>query len=251
MLLGALAVVLLAAIAGGIAFAANQAGQPGQVLTHFCSDLTQQKYADAYGLLSSGARAEANQDVWVQQQQMHDQIDGKAHACTAGATTGGFFTFASAGSSSSVTITRTKASTGVVVVAHQAEGWKVDKIDPRLQGTDLAPLLVAEHFCAALAKQDFAGAYGDLSGREHAGASQADFTKTYSTALGSPGAKITGCTPQLDHYSVQATTAQVDLAMQMQVAGSASNAAINVPFRFTLISESAGWKIDDIKANGQ
>jgi hypothetical protein len=251
MLLGALAVVLLGAIAGGAAFAANQAGQPGQALTRFCADLTQQKYADAYGLLSSGARAQTSQDQWVQQQQLHDQVDGPAHTCSAGQTSGGWLTFAVAGSSASVKITRAKPSSGVVVLAHQANGWKVDKIDPRLQGTDLAPLHVAESFCAALAAQDFVAAYADLSSRQHAGTSQADWAKAYTQALGSASAKVTGCAPNLASYSVQPPSAQVDIAMQEQVATSAGATTVAVPFRFTLVSESAGWKIDVITANGQ
>src|SRR5262249_5363407 len=133
-LLGALAVVLLAAIAGGLAFAANQAGQPGQVLSRFCTDLTKQKYADAYSLLSGAARAQTKQDVWVQQETLHDQIDGTAHTCSAGQTSGGWLTFANAGSSATVKISRTKPYSGLVVLAHQTDGWKVDKIDPRLAG---------------------------------------------------------------------------------------------------------------------
>ncbi len=249
--LGALAVVLLGAIGGGLAFASNQAGQPGQVLTRFCADLTQQKYVEAYGLLSSAAHAQTNQDQWVQQQKLHDQIDGSVHACSAGQTSGGWLTFANAGSSSSVRINRTKPYAGVVVLAHQADGWKVDKIDPRLQGTDLAPLSVTEHFCAALGQQDFATAYADLSGRQHAGTSQADFAKAYTQALGNSGAKVTGCTPKLETYSVQPPSAQVDVAMQLQVTTSTGPTTVPVPFRFTLVSEASGWKIDAITASGQ
>jgi hypothetical protein len=249
-LLGALAVVLLAAIAGGLAFAANQAGQPGQVLTRFCADLTKQKYADAYSLLSSAARAQTKQEQWVQQQTLHDQIDGTIHTCSAGQTSGGWLTFANAGSSSTVTISRTKPYSGLVVLAHQTDGWKVDKIDPRLAGTDIAPLGVAEHFCAALGQQDFATAYADLSSRQHAGTSQADWTNAYTQALGASGAKVTGCTPNLQTYSVTPPTAQVDAAMQLQVTTSSGPTTVPVPFRFSLVSEASGWKIDAITANG-
>lgn len=250
-LLVALAVVLLGAIGGGLAFATNQAGQPGQVLTRFCADLTGQKYTDAYNLLSSAARAQANQDQWVQQQNLHDQIDGSIHTCSAGQTSGGWLTFANAWSSSSVKIGRTKPYAGVVVLAHQADGWKVDKIDPHLQGTDLAPLFVAQHFCTALGQQDFTTAYADLSGRQHAGTSQADWTKAYTQALGTSGAKVTGCTPKLETYSALPSTAQVDVAMQLQVTTASGATTVPVPFRFKLVSEASGWKIDDITANGQ
>jgi len=250
-LLGALAVILLAAIGGGLAFASNQAGQPSKVLTRYCADLTGQKYTDAYSLLSSAALAQTKQDQWVQQQKLHDQIDGSVHTCSAGQTSGGWLTFANAGSSSTVKISRTKLYSGVVVLAHQTDGWKVDKIDLRLQGTDLTPLDVAQHFCAALGKQDFATAYADLSSRQHAGTSQADWTKAYTQALGNSGAKVTGCTPKLETYSVAPPTAQVDVAMQLQVTTASGATTVPVPFRFALVSEASGWKIDAITANGQ
>ncbi len=250
-LLAALGVVLLGVIGAGVAYASSQDGQPGQALAHFCADLTQQKYTDAYSLLSGAARSQASQDQWIQQQQLHDQIDGQARSCAAGQASGGWLTFTHAAASATVQLTRTKPAAGIVTLAHQVDGWKVDKIDPRLQGTILAPLLVTQSFCAALAKQDFAAAYADLSSAQHTSATQADFTKAYTQSLGSANAKVTGCTLNLPTYSVQPPSAHVTVAMQMQVATSSGQTTVPVPFQFTLVDESAGWKIDVITASGQ
>lgn len=250
-LLGALAVALVAAIGGGVAFAAGQAGAPGQTLSRYCSDLTHQEYAAAYGLLSAGARSQTGQTQWVQEQQLHDQIDGPAKSCSAGPTSGGWLTFMRAGASATVQLNRAKSYFGLIVLTHDVDGWKVNQVDPKLQGTDLGPLEVAESFCAALARQDFAAAYGDLSARMHASASQADFTKTYSDSLSGANAKVTGCAPSLPDYSVQPPLASVQLAMQVQVPTSSGASTVPVPFRFALVRESAGWKIDAITAGGQ
>lgn len=248
--LGVLAVLLIAGIAGGLVFAANQSKQPGLVLAQYCSDLTGQKYANAYTLLSSGAQATTNATQWTQDAQVHDQIDGAVKTCSASQVSSGPLTFASAGASATLKITRTKAASGLVVLAHQVNGWKIDKFDSHLQGTDLGPLTVAERFCAALAKQDYTGAYADLSSREHAGTSQADFTKDFTQALTGAAAKVTGCAPQLKTYAVQAASATVDVAMQLQVTVSSGTTTATVALEYTLVPESSGWKIDAIKASG-
>lgn len=248
--LGILAVLLLGGIAAGVVFAASQANQPELVLTRYCTDLTQQKYTDAYTLLSSGARSQANRDQWAQDAQAHDQIDGVVKSCTVSHANGGPLTFASAGTSATLTIVRNKAATGSVALAHEVDGWKLNQLAAPLQGTDLSPLRISEQFCAALAKQDFAGAYAQLSQREHAGTTQADFTKAYTTALSGASAKVTGCTPKLATYAVQGSSAGVDVQMQLQVSTSAGTSTVPVPLHFTLVPESSGWKIDAIKASG-
>lgn len=248
--LGVVAVLLIAGIAGGIVFAVSQAKQPGLVLSQYCADLTHQKYADAYTLLSSGAHTQASATQWAQDAQVHDQLDGAAKTCSASQVSSGPLTFASAGASATLTIARAKSATGLVVLTHQVDGWKIDKFDAHLQGTDLGPLTVSEQFCAALAKQDYSGAYAELSSREHAGTSQADFTKDFTQALSGAAAKVTGCTPQLKTYAVQAASATVDVQMQLQVAVSSGSTTAPVPLQFTLVPESTGWKIDAIKASG-
>lgn len=248
--LGILAVLLLGGIAAGVAFAASQANQPGLVLTRYCTDLTQQKYSDAYTLLSSGARAQASSDQWAQDAQVHDQVDGAVKSCMVSHANGGPLTFASAGASATLTIARNKTATGQVALAHQVDGWKLDQFAAPLQGTDLSPLRVSEQFCAALAQQDFAGAYAQLSQREHTGTTQADFTKAYTTALSGASAKVTGCTPKLASYAVQGSSAGVDVQMQLQVTTSAGASTVPIPLHFALVPESSGWKIDAIKASG-
>jgi hypothetical protein len=260
LLIGALvAVVALGALAvGGVLYASGQAGQPGLVLSRYCADLTQQNYTDGYGTLSDGARAHLSQAQYVQQQQTHDLIDGQVKSCSAPQAKGGGLNlnFGQTSASLSATLTRaqttstkttsTKTTTGTVSLVRQADGWKIDKLDAALQGTDLGPLLVAQHFCAALAQQDYTGAYGDLSGRQHAGTTQDAFTKAYTQALGDASAKITGCTPTLSSYTVQAATAALDVVVQLQISGGTT--PVPVPFHIALVHEGGAWKIDAITA---
>lgn len=250
LVLGALTFLLIVTVVGGIVYATSQAKQPSTLLSRYCTDLSHQNYADAYTLLSGRAQAQSSSTLWIQDAQLHDQIDGKVTSCTASQVNSGPLTFASAGASATLAIARTKTATGLVALSHEVGGWKVDKLDVKLQGTDLGPLQVAEQFCGALAKQDFTGAYADLSKREQAGASQADFTKDFTQALSGASAKVTGCTPQIKSYAVQATSATVGVQMQLQVALSSGSTTAVVPLTFALVTESSGWKIDDIKASG-
>ncbi len=250
LVLGALTLLLIVAVVGGIIYAAGQAKQPGILLSRYCADMSHQNYTDAYTLLSSGAQAQTSSTQWIQDAQLHDQIDGKVTSCTASQVSSGPLTFASAGASATLTIARTKTASGLVALSHEVGGWKVDKLDVKLQGADLGPLLVSEQFCDALAKQDFTSAYADLSKREQAGASQSDFTKDFTQALSGAAAKVTGCAPQIKTYAVQATSATVDVQMQLQVALTSGSTTATVPLTFSLVTESSGWKIDDIKATG-
>jgi hypothetical protein len=248
LLIGALvAVVVLGALAlGAVLYAGGQAGQPGLVLSRYCADLTGQKYADAYATFSSGARAQLTQQQFVQEQQTHDLIDGQVKSCAAPQAKGGGLNlnFVQTSVSYSTTLKRNKTYVGSVSLVRQSDGWKVDRIDTALQGTDLGPLLVAQHFCAALAHQDYAGAYGDLSSKQHAGTSQDAFTKAYTQALGDASAKITGCMPKLPSYVVQAAAAALDVDVQLQIGGGTT--AIPVPFHLALVREGGAWKIDAI-----
>jgi hypothetical protein len=250
LLIGALAaVIVLGALAiGAVLYASGQAGQPGLVLTRYCADLTGQKYADAYGTLSSGARAHLTQQQFIQEQQLHDQIDGQVKSCDAPQAKGGGLNlnFAQTSVSYRATLMRNKTSTGTISLARQADGWKVDKIDRALEGTDLGPLLVAQHFCAALAQQNYAAAYGDLSSKQHAGTSQDAFTKAYTQALGDASAKFAGCTPKLPTYTVRTGAAALDVDVQLQIGNGTT--AIPVPFHIALVQESGAWKIDVITA---
>lgn len=250
LVVGALTLLLIVAVVGGIIYAGGQAKQPGILLSHYCSDMSHQNYTNAYTLLSSGAQARTSATQWIQDAQLHDQIDGKVTSCTASQVSSGPLTFASAGASATLTIARTKTASGLVALSHEVGGWKVDKLDVKLQGADLGPLLVSEQFCDALAKQDFTSAYADLSKREQAGASQSDFTKDFTQALSGAAAKVTGCAPQIKSYAVQATSATVDVQMQLQVALTSGSTTATVPLTFSLVTESSGWKIDDIKATG-
>lgn len=250
-LLGAAAFVLLACLVGGFVVMGQNA-QPGGALVSYCAALTRQKYADAYGMLSAGARAKMSQDQYAQASQYRDQIDGKVSACDApqAKSAGIGVTFLNASAVYNMRITRNKAATGKVLLTHQVDGWKVDKLEPQLLGTDVDPVFAAQDFCGALAKGDYATAYADLSGRYKSGISQADWTKKYTDAISAAGAKVTACAPNIGAYSVSPASAVLEMQVQIQVTTGSGSATVPFPLKLTLVPEGGTWKVDDIKAAG-
>jgi len=250
-ILGAVVFVLLACVGGGF-FVAGQNAQPGGALAGYCADLTRQKYAEAYGLLSSGARAKLSQDRYVQASQYRDQIDGKVKSCDSPQAKGGglSLTFLNASAIDTLRITRNTPASGKVLLTHQVDGWKVDQLEPQLEGTDVAPIFAAQGFCDALAKADYAGAYADLSAGQKAAIGQADWTKRYADALGSAGGKITKCSPNVGSYSVKPGSATLEMLVQLQVTVGGGSATPTIPFTLTLVPEGGAWKVDTIKATG-
>src|SRR5689334_17397093 len=159
--LGVIAGVLVL-VCGGIGFvvffsAVQEALKPVTVATTFCNDLKAQSYGAAYDLLSSGAQGQVSRDLFVQGAQLQDQIDGTVKSC--GPVTG-------SGADSKIdvnagkatlkaTVQRNQAFTGNILLVKQGSDWKIDDIDAKLQGRDIAPIIVADVFCKAVVANDY------------------------------------------------------------------------------------------------
>jgi hypothetical protein len=245
--LGALVLVLLGAC---VFFGIAQAAGPASTLNSFCSDLRQRKYDDAYGLLSSSAQAHIARSQFVADAQAQDQIDGAVRSCSSpqGKSASLSLNPFRTATAYKVQVARDSAFSGALALTHQWGGWRIDRIDPSAVGTDLAPLHVADSFCASLATQDYSSAYADLSARQHADISQADWAKSYTQQLSAAGAKLTGCTQNLKGYTVKDATALVDMNAQVQITLGSASSTVPVPLHLTLLQEAGSWKIDLIQS---
>jgi hypothetical protein len=211
------------------------------VAATYCQDLQAQKYSDAYGLLSTSAQATVKSADYVQQSQLHDQIDGNVTSCTlAGLGSGNSDTAATI----TVSVARGKLGNeqGTVTLAVDGATWKVAQVAPNVQGSDLGPLLTGNAFCAALAKSDYKTAYGLLSANQQSLGSEATFAADMS--LGSTLA-YNGCLPDYSTYKVTGSSASYTAGLSIKDIGTGQTVSIDI--KFSLVKENGAWKVEDFQ----
>lgn len=242
-------VVVLARVA---AYGADQAAQPRTVASRWCGALLAHNYASAWALLSPGAQAGQTAALFATDAQLQDAVDGRVTACTAVAAAGGWgadlgFAFAPPASVDvSVRLIRAQLGTrtGTVTLARSAGGWRVSAVAGALRGTPLGPLLVANHFCAALAAGNYTSAYGDLSA--HQISLEKSATNFAKEATSPGGAAYAGCTPSYRTYTIKGDTATLGLTVNIRVATRAGTSVVPVVGVATLVLEHNAWKLDGL-----
>jgi hypothetical protein len=252
--IAALVIVACVACGGLFAYGIAQAKQPLDAAGQFCNALKAQNYSSAYTMLSTGYQNQVTQEQFVQASQLHDQIDGPVQSCglantSANSSTNFQFNLNQNTATFNVQIVRNKSYTGSVSMVKQGSAWKVDKIDPALQGTDLGPLEVANSYCQGLLSGNLAQSYNDLSTsfQSNFGSEQA-FEQTFKASFGSD-LKLTACTPKLSSYSVTGTTATLDATLTVQVSANGTTASQDLPVTMNFVMEGNAWKVDSLKVN--
>ena len=243
----AVALVLLALSASGlVAFSATRG--PAAVVQAYCGDLLAKDYASAYDLFSPHARARLTEDQFQRAGVVRERLDGVATGC---AITDGLPLVGSAGALNpfagaatiTATLRRRRAQTGTVTLVRQDGGsWTIDALDPALEGADVAPLSLADAFCAGLVAGDFHSAYGLFSNVARHRVSEAEFTQAVKDALSDGGnAKVTSCAPDPATYSVKGTTASVTAELDT----SAGGVPLTLPTTLTFVKDHGAWVIDN------
>ncbi len=259
-LLPAAAALALLLACGGttalLSFAATQATRPIAVARQYCAALHAQNYRAAYALTSSATQKQTSKAWFTTEAQLHDGVDGKVTRCAPvpagrdafGDAIGdlGFLLGGARAATVTVTIVRTRlgARTGTITMTSQGGSWTVGSIADALQGTPLGPLLLANHFCTALAAGDFKTAFGDLSAHQVSlEQSEANFARQATLPAGS---KYTGCAPDLTTYHVAGATASVKLALDIQVTTPAGTSVVPVASLASFVQEKGAWKLDGL-----
>jgi hypothetical protein len=259
-LLPVVAALALVLACGGttalLSVAAVQATRPIAATLQYCAALRVQDYRAAYALTSSATQKQTSQAQFTAEAKLHDGVDGKITRCapvpasrdTFGDAIGdlGFLLGGARTAAVSVTIVRARlgARTGTITMTSQGGSWSVGAIADTLQGTPLGPLLLADHFCAALAAGDFKSAFGDLSAHQVSlEKSEANFARE---AAPPAGAKYTGCVPELTTYHVAGATASVQLALDIQVTTPAGASVVPVVSLASFVQEKGAWKLDGL-----
>lgn len=188
-----LALVVVACGGGALAFA--QYFAPAATAVRYCGYVETQNYAAAYGILSSGLRAQVSVDQFTQGSQTLDKVEGNVQSC--GQATGAnaySYSFGASTATIAATMTRSTAGTlqGALHLKNENGAWKVDAIDTSLLGINLGALQTAGAFCAAMGAQSYTTAYGMLGAALTAQASQDVFT-TLAQAHDQIDGTVTAC----------------------------------------------------------
>jgi hypothetical protein len=206
----------------------------------FCTALQTQDYATAYGVLGSSQTDQVTQQVFAQQAQLHDQIDGKVTACAlTSIAAGADDTKASLG----VSITRAKLGIrqGTVNFDVENSAWKIGIFDQSLLGSDLGPLTVGTQFCTDLKQGNYTAAYGLFAADFQASVSLANF----KSILTPPSPLVwSSCTPDLTTYQASTGTASYVSAFTLENPGSGQTASIN--FKLEFVNAGTGWELQDL-----
>jgi hypothetical protein len=259
-LLPAVAALALILACGGatllLSYAAAQATRPIAAARQYCAALQARQSAAAYTLTASPTRKQQSQAQFTTEAQFHDGVDGKVTRCAPTPASRDTFrdafadlAFLLSGAQSStvtVTITRARLGTraGVMTMTAQGDTWLVASLDTSLQGTPLGPLLLADHFCRALAADDFKTAFGDLSAHQ-IGLEKTEANFARDAALPT-GAKYTGCAPDFTTYRLTGATASVKLALNIKTTTPAGTAIVPVPTLASFVLEKGAWKLDGL-----
>lgn len=238
---------LLVLSAGGlVTFAATQG--PAAVIQAYCGDLLAKDYASAYDLFTSHARGHLTKDQFERAGAIRERLDGAATDCAItdslplAGNIGALNPFAGS-ATISATLRRRRAQTGVVTLVRQDGGaWAIDRIDPALEGADVAPLGVADTFCAALVAGDFHSAYGLFSDAARRRVSEVEFTHAVKDALSDGGnAKLASCAADPASYTVKDATASVTA----ELGTSSGGVPLTLPTTLTFVKAQGAWTIDN------
>jgi len=248
----AVALVVAGGVVAGLSYRAyQQARQPVDAAQQFCADLEAQRYADAYGLLSSAYQARVPESQFVATAKLHDTVDGKVAGCSLPRVEFGLNLTLSAPTTADLAAQMTRGQQdfeGAISLVKQGDAWKVSDIAPALQGSDVGALAVGQAFCAALVAGDYHTAYAQLSPKKQAQASEKDFTNSFRSEL-SGDLKLTACTPDVTTYQVTGPLAKEQVTLQVAITTALGTQTVSMPVTLQYAQVSGAWKIDDFLVN--
>jgi hypothetical protein len=210
-------------------------------LDAFCTALKSQSYETAYGMLSSEMQTSTPKELFQLGAKLQDKVDGTVTACSIAAVSTG-----NTDTTTNLRVTLTRSTHGdstgdLSMTADSTGAWKISKLDPKGQGTDLGPYETGLAFCGFLALHNFAGAYAMLSSDRQKVITQAAFTAAFTL----PANQLWACVPNDSTYKVSGTTASLD--MLLVIINTATGTPVDqANFTVEFVAEGGAWKIDSI-----
>ncbi|HEX6122773.1 MAG TPA: hypothetical protein VFY89_06420, partial [Ktedonobacterales bacterium] len=210
-------------------------------LDAFCANLTGQNYTVVYGLLGSSLQSALQQDDFIAQAKIHDEVDGKVTTCTLTAVTPGSNTDTAAAVRVAITRSKLGVAAGDVALRVESGDWKVTQLETALQGSDLEPLLTGIRFCNSIVAGAWQDAYALLSSHAQQEVPLAKFKSTDYFGLPS-GIKYVSCTPNLDTYKASPDGGPYDSTVKLE--NTATGATGEFILRLFIRPFSVGWRVN-------
>jgi hypothetical protein len=253
--------------AGGVlAYSSTQAllSAPAKTLTAYCADLTHadvSHYGEAYHLLSIAAQQQLaiaaqhlddSQAYFVRLNQLHDIRDGTVQGCGLPGSRQVLVLHNTA--QASLHLIRNQPYTGTVHLVFEQNSWRIDQVDPMLQGTEVAPLAAAEGFCQALVNRNYGLAYDAFSAAEQQYVGSVDAMARLLLTLGDQNYDVTlhQCATQYNSYVPPSTsgaaTAVLSATLRAIPTGGEPGSCEDDTFDWTisLVRQGATWKVDNV-----
>jgi NTF2-like N-terminal transpeptidase domain len=208
----------------------------------YCQALTNQDYNAAYAQMGSAMQAKTKQVAYIDDAQLHDQVDGKIDSCQ--------LTGLGGANTDSQVILKVKIARGRLGVQQgsisldvEGSSWRIASVDSSLQGSDLGAARTAIAFCQDLTNGNYAGVYALLSNQVRAGTSESDWASLFSGSY--DGYKWNGCTLDLTTYQPKGTTATItaDFVMTDVSTGASAHNLLALTF----VVENGAWKLSDLQ----
>ncbi|HEX9068457.1 MAG TPA: hypothetical protein VF807_06780 [Ktedonobacterales bacterium] len=247
-----LALIVLAAGGGFLGVASAQASGPASAAQQFCQDLQAHRYDDAWSLMSPDLQAATPRAMLASLGQWHDQLDGTIGACDTHTLTresDPFAPFSATTTQVSLRVRRNVAYAGALTMTRASAGWRISKLDMAAVGSDLSGLVVADRFCTAVSAGHFDQAYDSLSARARALISKDAYTASFTSALTTSNARVTGCALSVSTFTLDTRGAQVDATVQLQVQGVTAGGVVQAPLRLVVTKDATGWGVDEVRAS--
>lgn len=236
-------VVLLALGGGTGAFAYVRYHAPQNAALQFCSLLEHQDYASAYADFSISMKSRFTQQVFTDEANTLDQVEGSVNSCEQTASSAGYsYRLFGDTATFAATVSRTEQGTlqGVIHLSNENGSWMIDGLDSSLLGVNLYALKTAQDFCAALNSGDANAVYGLLGSNIQNTVTQRAFADDMAVHRELDGA-VTSCKVVNISHESNDQSATVTVAMTHTIHGPSQEI-------LHLGSDSGSWKITTLDA---
>ncbi len=163
---GIAVLILLLALAGAADSALNTRFGPPSSVAAYCGAWQHQQYGTAYDELAPTAQRKYARVDFVASMRTLDAVEGPVRSCSLDSVLGGFSGLPWASPMSlPMVVTRQQRGrlTGTLTLASGHGTWRVSGFGTSLLGINLGALQVAQMYCDALQRKDYAAAYRLLS----------------------------------------------------------------------------------------
>lgn len=200
LLLALVALLILGGVATALFTSSYFAAQ--RVAATFCDALITRDYPTAYGALDTQARDGLSRAEWTAAAQALDAAAGRATACDTSIFAGYLYAPGAVTASDTVTLTRQHTTrkgaltvshtSGVISLTHAGGVWRISEPPNALYGVSLAPLAVAQDFCATLRRDDYTATFS-LFDPQAQGTQTSDAFATTQRLRDTLSGKVTTC----------------------------------------------------------